>query len=130
MSELDFEYAVRKDVRNNPIVREVDRDRHRTIVRYTLLGFVLLATLVWSATQPLEVVRVGYELERMRGEKAELERLNRHLRLEQATLAAPQRLQDLAVRELGLVVPTPEDLVVIERVTPPEPPSSSLMASR
>jgi cell division protein FtsL len=130
MSELDFEYAVRKDVRNNPIVREVDRDRHRTVVRYSLLGLVLLAALVWSAAQPFELIRVGYELERMRGEKAELERLNRHLRLEQATLTAPQRLQDLAVRELGLVPPAPADLVVIERVTPPEPPSSSLMASR
>lgn len=130
MSELDFEYAVRKDVRNNPIVRELDRDRHRTIVRHTLLGFVLLAALVWSATRPFELILVGYELERMRGAKAELERINRHLRLEQATLTAPQRLQDLAIRELGLVMPTPADLVVVERVTPPAPPSSSLMASR
>ena len=24
----EFEYAIKKDVRNNPIVREVDRERH------------------------------------------------------------------------------------------------------
>ena len=25
---VDFEYAIKKDVRNNPIVREVDGERH------------------------------------------------------------------------------------------------------
>ena len=29
MSATDFEYAIKKDVRNNPIIREVDEARHR-----------------------------------------------------------------------------------------------------
>ena len=38
-----FEYAIKKDVRNNPIVREVDRDRHREMWRSTLIGVFLVA---------------------------------------------------------------------------------------
>jgi hypothetical protein len=30
---LDFEYAIKKDVRNNPIVREIDEERQRQLWR-------------------------------------------------------------------------------------------------
>ena len=33
MSGVDFDYAIKKDVRNNPIVREVDAARQRQIWR-------------------------------------------------------------------------------------------------
>ena len=33
MTAETFEYAIKKDVRNNPIVREVDRERHREMCR-------------------------------------------------------------------------------------------------
>ena len=33
MSATDFEYAIKKDVRNNPIVREVDEARQRQLWR-------------------------------------------------------------------------------------------------
>ena len=33
MIDMDFEYAIKKDVRNNPIVREVDEARHRQLWR-------------------------------------------------------------------------------------------------
>ena len=29
MTTETFEYAIKKDVRNNPIVREIDRERNR-----------------------------------------------------------------------------------------------------
>ena len=32
MSGVDFEYAIKKDVRNNPIVREVDEARQRQML--------------------------------------------------------------------------------------------------
>ena len=36
-----FEYAIKKDVRNNPIVREVDRDRYREMWRSAAIGAFL-----------------------------------------------------------------------------------------
>ena len=38
MSGLDFEYAIKKDVRNNPIVREVDEARQRQLWRTAGIG--------------------------------------------------------------------------------------------
>src|SRR4029079_13133109 len=37
----EFEYAIRKDVRNNPIVREVDRERHLEMWRSAGVGIFL-----------------------------------------------------------------------------------------
>jgi hypothetical protein len=38
MASESFEYAVKKDVRNNPIVREVDRERHKDMFRSLFTG--------------------------------------------------------------------------------------------
>ena len=38
-----FEYAIKKDVRNNPIVREVDRERHRELWRSVGIGAFLVS---------------------------------------------------------------------------------------
>ena len=35
--ELDFEYAIKKDVRNNPIVREIDEERQQQLWQQGLL---------------------------------------------------------------------------------------------
>ncbi len=40
-----FEYAIKRDVRNNPIVREVDRERHRDMFRSTGVGVFLVVVL-------------------------------------------------------------------------------------
>ena len=46
-----FEYAIRKDVRNNPIVREVDQERHREMWRSAGVGVFLVLVLLFSAWQ-------------------------------------------------------------------------------
>ena len=49
MSGLDFEYAIKKDVRNNPIVREVDQARQRQLWRSMGIGLFLVVVLLFSA---------------------------------------------------------------------------------
>jgi len=44
----EFEYAIKKDVRNNPIVREVDRERHLEMWRSVAVGVFLVAVLLFS----------------------------------------------------------------------------------
>ena len=48
MTAETFEYAIKKDVRNNPIVREVDRERHREMWRSTLIGAFLVLVLLFG----------------------------------------------------------------------------------
>jgi cell division protein FtsL len=119
-----FEYSIKKDIRNNPIVREVDRERHREMWRSMGIGLFLVAVLLFSAWQHFELQQHGYKYEQMLQERAEQELINRHLRLEVETLKAPARVERVATGKLRMVAPTPTDSTVIERVTPAVPPRS------
>ena len=64
-----FEYAIKKDVRNNPIVREVDEERQRDLWKSVgIAGFLVLA-LLFSAWQHFELLRHGYQVEEMQRQR-------------------------------------------------------------
>jgi cell division protein FtsL len=125
-----FEYAIRKDVRNNPIVREVDEQRQKELWQSLGIGTVLVLVLMFSAWQHFELLRHGYRLEQMQRERSVEEEVNRHLLLELETLRAPQRIEKLATERLDMVAPGAEEAIVLERVTPSEPPTKALVAAR
>lgn len=130
MSTMDFEYAIKKDVRNNPIVREVDEARQRQLWRSVAIGAVLVAVLLFSAWQHFELLQHGYKIQQVQQERAAEEEINRHLRLEIETLRSPARIERIATRELHLVSPTRGQAIVIERVIPAAPPEKSVVAAR
>ena len=130
MTAETFEYAIKKDVRNNPIVREVDRDRHREMWRSTLIGAFLVLVLLFSAWQHFELLRHGYRLEEMQRERANEEAINRHLRLEIEKLRSPERIERMATGKLRMVAPSAEDAIVIERVIQTPAPPRSVVARR
>jgi cell division protein FtsL len=130
MTAETFEYAIKKDVRNNPIVREIDRDRNREMVRSVAIGVFLVSVLLFWAWQQFELRRNGYRLEQMQQERALEAEVNRHLRLEAQTLQAPERIERIALGRLRMVAPRPEDASVIERVVETPPPPRSVVASR
>jgi cell division protein FtsL len=130
MTGESFEYAIKKDVRNNPIVREVDEERHREMWRSVAVGAFLVIVFLFSAWQRVELVRHGYRLESMQRERATEAEVARHLRLEIETLRSPARIQRLATGRLHMVEPGPDDAVVIERVIPASPPPRSVVARR
>jgi len=125
-----FEYAIKKDVRNNPIVREVDEARHRELWKSVAIAGFLVLVLLFSAWQHFELLRHGYRVEQMQHERADEEEAARRLRLEIDTLRSPQRIEALATKRLRLVAPSKDEAVVIERVVPSEPPDSSVVARR
>jgi cell division protein FtsL len=127
MTGDSFEYAIKKDIRNNPIVREVDRERHREMWRTVAVGVFLVSVLLFWAWQHFELLRNGYQYEEMQREHAAETEINRHLQLEIDTLRSPVRIERLALGRLRMVAPTAEDASVIERVLPtPAPPTSAL----
>jgi cell division protein FtsL len=129
MSGADFEYAIKKDVRNNPIVREVDQARQRQIRRSLRIGLLLVAVMLFSAWQNAALLQHGYQLQRLREQAAAEEAIKRRLLLEIEVLRAPQRIEALAKR-LNLVAPSREQAIVLERVTPASPPDKSVVAAR
>ena len=125
-----FEYAVRKDVRNNPIVREVDAERQAEMWKTAgLAGLFLVAIMFWT-WQHFELVRHGYRLEELKKEQAAEQDIAHHLRLEIDKLRSPKRVEAIARGQLNLVTPKGDDAIVIERVVPAEPPAKSVIARR
>jgi cell division protein FtsL len=125
-----FEYAIKKDVRNNPIVREIDNARQRELWKtIAVAGLFVVILLIW-AWQQFDILRHGYRVEAMQRERAVEEETARQLRLEIETLKSPKRIEELATRKLHLVAPTRDEAIVIERVVPAEPPARSVIARR
>jgi len=125
-----FEYAIKKDVRNNPIVREVDEARQRELWTSGGIAALLVLLVLFSAWQHFELLRHGYRVEEMQREKSEQEEVGRQYRLEIDTLRSPRRIEALATEQLHLVRPTGADAIVIERAVPADPPASSVVARR
>lgn len=125
-----FEYAIKKDIRNNPIVREIDRERHREMWRSVGVALFLVAVSLFTAWQHFELLRHGYRVEQMQKERAAEEEIGRHLRLEIDTLRSPARIERLATERLHMQPPAAGDALVIERVLATPPPPRSLVAQR
>jgi len=126
----NFEYAIKKDVRNNAIVREVDESRQREMWKSAGVGAFLVAVLLFSAWQHFELLRHGYQIEELQRQRAAEEEITRRLRLEIETLQSPQRIEALATQQLHLVAPGRDEAIVIERVAPSDPPAKSVVARR
>ena len=125
-----FEYAIKKDVRNNPIVREVDEARQRELWRSVGIAAFLVVVLLGSAWQHFQLLRHGYQVEELQRQKAAEEETGLRLRLEVETLRSPKRIEALAIEQLHLVAPSSAEAIVIERVTPADPPAKSVIARR
>ena len=125
-----FDYAIRKDVRNTTIVREVDERRQRQLWTSLAIGAVLVVVVMFDAWQHFELIRQGYAIEAAQKALTEEREVARHLRLEIETLRSPQRLERVATGQLGMVLPKAADTILLERVLPSEPPARSVVASR
>ena len=130
MSGDAFEYAIKKDIRNNPIVREVDRDRHREMLRSVGIGVFLVLVLLFWMFQHFELLRHGYSVDGIQRQRAAEAEINRHLRLEIETLRSPARIEPLATSRLLMVAPGPNEATVIERVIAAPPPPAAVVARR
>ena len=125
-----FEYAIKKDVRNNPIVREVDAARHREQWQWTGAGAFVVVVLLFLAWQRSTLLDLGYLIEDLQRTLRAEEEIGRQLRRDFETLRAPQRIERMAIKNLHLVHPTHEEAIIIERVIPTAPPENSVVARR
>jgi cell division protein FtsL len=123
------EYALKKAVHNNAIVREVDEVRQRELWQWACIFVVFVVVLVVSVWQNWQFTAYGYAMQTVNAERAREEELGRQLRLQIEELRAPARIQQLAAGR-GMVAPAVDEAVIVERVVPPPPPASSVVAAR
>jgi cell division protein FtsL len=130
MTRLAFDDPVPAARPDRAVVRPIDDAQRREFRRSLGVGVFLVAVLLFSAWQHFELLRHGYEIERLQRERAAEEEVNRHLRLEIEALEEPARIDKIARETLHLVDPSPAETIVIERVVPAAPPDASVVALR
>lgn len=118
MNQIDVEYAIKKDVRNNPIVREADRRQGHEFIRTAGVWALILLMGLFAAWQHFQVIQHGYQIEKVLQQKAEEESINRHLRLQIETLRSPERIERIATDDLQMIVPLASSTLVLERIAP------------
>jgi cell division protein FtsL len=106
-------YAVRRPVENVYLVRERDRRRTREFLALVLAAIPPMLVLFAAIWANFETVRLGYGVEKVRKQWEEQTERNRRLRMDLARATALSRVEEIARRDLGLVPPSPEQLVLI-----------------
>ena len=129
MRDAGFEFAVRRDVRNSTIVREVDRERQWRLLRAALVGMLFVALLTLNVHQHDTARTISTEREDVVREQKHEEAVRRHLQVEVQAQSAPAVVAERAARQ-RMVAPGQESSVVVERVTSSPPPARSVVASR
>jgi cell division protein FtsL len=98
--------------------RERDRHRLRAMGVAAALGAVLMTGFLGVVGLKAHQVRLSYRLDALRTARAEAEELNRRLGVELATLRSLARIEDKARRELGMVAPGRDQVVLAREFVP------------
>lgn len=84
------------------IIRKADKR-----LRTKCLILVMLAIIMAAVTtiQSAAIIQAGYDLVKVKSQVAKIEKENELLRLDIAKLRSPQRIEEFATKNLGMVVP-------------------------
>ena len=126
---VDLEFAIKQDIRNNPVVREVDAAQRREFFRLLGGAAALLVMLLIALWPRFSNQQRSYRQEDLRREVAQEKELQRKYILELETLQRPQELERRALA-LGMIVPTERDTLVLDRVAPSARPNRGIIAAR
>jgi len=99
-----------KYIDNTRIVKADDPERRREMRTFAAtmgLLFVLAMVYVW---QHFSAIEVGYKIERQKTQVEQLAEENRQLRLSEAQLSDPGRIDQIA-RQLGMNMPQPGQVI-------------------
>ena len=116
------EFFTVKQIDNSRLVRFVAPNHLRECVRVVSLGALIALGAFLYAWQHFETIQLRYQLESLRSERAQATELNQELKLEMAGLRAPERIDMIARRQLGLTAPVPG------QVAPMELPPNAILA--
>jgi cell division protein FtsL len=87
--------------------------------RRVIIALLIISGLIMYVGGKVKIVRLGYQLEALEREKRELERANGSLRIEASSLSSPARIEEIAIKRLGMIHPPKENLVMVRRKPSP-----------
>ena len=99
-----------KHIDNTRLVKADDPERRREMRQFAIvmsLLFLLVMVYVW---QHFSAIEIGYQIEAQKQQVEQLREENRQLRLTEAQLTDPERIDKIA-KQLGLDAPQPGQVV-------------------
>lgn len=113
------EFFTVKKIDNSRLVRPQAPNRTRECARLVALGGMVAVCTLLYACQHFQCIQLRYQVETLRNERSQAAELNQELRLEVAGLRAPDRIDVIARRQLGLTAPAPGQVSEINAPTEP-----------
>jgi cell division protein FtsL len=107
------EIYFRKNIDNSRLVKVEDPRRSREMRSFGLALCLLFLLVMGYALQHFRAIEYGYKIEALRSQRDSLTEMNRTLRLEDASLRDPERI-DMTARKLGLEPPQPGQVLRID----------------
>src|SRR5260370_14394747 len=99
-----------KHIDNSRIVKADDPERRREMRTFTAMMSVLFVLVMVYVWQHFSAIEIGYHVEAQKIQVEQLREQNRQLRLSEAQLTEPGRI-DRVARQLGLNEPQPGQVV-------------------
>lgn len=107
------EFFLQKRIDNSGVRRLGDPGRNREMAMFAAATLALLMVVMVYAWQHFSAVEYGYRIEQLRAQRDTLIETNRALRLEEASLRDPERI-DLLARQMGLASPEAGQVIRLE----------------
>ena len=95
---------------NSRLVKAADPQRVKEMRTFACVMALLFGLVMVYGWQHLNAIEYGYHIESQKAQLRQLEEQNRHLRLSEAQLVDPARIDQLA-RQYGLAAPAPGQVV-------------------
>ena len=99
-----------KAIDNSRLVKVEDPRRNREMKQFGTALAVLFLLVFTYAWQHLKAIEYGYQIESAKRELTTMTEMNHALRLEDASLRDPERI-DVLARRMGLVPPEPGQVI-------------------
>ena len=114
-----------KGIDNSRLVKVEDPRSGREMKQFGIALCCLFLLVMTYAFQHFKAIEYGYKIEILKSQRNSLSELNRDLRLEEASLQDPQRI-DVLAKKMGLQSPQAGQVI---RMDNPLPDSTPVMAS-
>jgi cell division protein FtsL len=89
------------------------RMKLRFVLLFTVIMLFFIGGSLFYVWSRIQVIQLGYEISNALKEERALTETNKKLRVEIATLKSYARIEKLAVEELRMAKPKPEQVIVI-----------------
>ena len=111
---MPIEVVFEKRINNATVYQEADVVQRRQYFLLICLTALFVFGLLFYGWQQYSWRQLGYEIEKLQKDQDELLEYQKQLVLERNSQARPDRIDRIARNEMGMVLPAPGQVVVME----------------